>query len=116
MFNHFNILTMSFGTKEDMSQEGLFDKTEELTLNYEQVAALLIAVAAQHKRCIQTVEYLQSIKPEETVKLKLTREEIEDELLVQGNLNNILPYLHKQLLEIADMLEPDEPNKIVNPG
>lgn len=107
---------MAFGTKEDMSQEGLFDKTEELTLNYEQVAALLIAVAAQHKRCIQTVDYLEKIEPKQTIELKLTQEEIEDELLVQKNLNKILPYLHGELLEIANMLEPDEPNKIVNPG
>lgn len=107
---------MAFGTKEDMSQEGLFDKTEELTLNYEQVAALLISVSAQHNRSIQTIEYLENIKADETIKLKLTKEEIEEELSVQRNLINTLPYLKQELIQMADMLEPGEPDEIVTPG
>lgn len=107
---------MAFGTKEDMSQEGLFDKTEELTLNYTQVAALLISVSSQLNRTNQTIQYLKNIQPKDTIKLKITKEEIEEELSVQEHLDSVLPYINEQLLELADMLEPDEPNKIVKPG
>tara|TARA_R110001632_G_scaffold78185_1_gene175551 strand:- start:476 stop:814 length:339 start_codon:yes stop_codon:yes gene_type:complete len=107
---------MSHGTPEDLAQEGIFDKTEELTLNYEQVGALLIAIQTQLTQTKNSLDFFDNITPQQTVELKMTAEELETEISIHSHLDQTLPYLHTELLELAHELEPDNLDKIVSPG
>jgi|TARA_R110000803_G_scaffold51428_1_gene106301 hypothetical protein len=107
---------MAHGTPEDMAQEGLFDKTEELTLNYEQVGALLIAIQTQLTQTANTLNFFNGITPEQTNELKMTKEDIETEKSIHNHLDQTLPYMHQELLELAHELEPEDIDKIVSPG
>lgn len=73
--------TQTIGDREDLEQEGIFDKVESLDLNYEQAGALFIAIDRQLDESNNAIGYYKGLTEEEIKSHdKLTPELIEEEL------------------------------------